>query len=691
MSLKSSIVIRNEYTIKGADGKGSRGSSPKDFILDYMARVGATEPVTPARRHDLDDYIEKYMARESAVEGYDDIPSMKHKMKRNERFGGVAFTSEESALSDDGLHEMADLIQQQYEQGKTVLKTIISFDEEYLREQGIIDEDFHCKKRGDYRGNIDQMKLRQAIMHGMQRLGKRYDDMQYVGVIQVDTKHVHCHLCMVDKGVGHLMSDGTQRGKLLAKDKDVMRRGMDNYLDRKKMIKQLTSSVDYDKRNVVCYIKRFTHRTMQQQGLPQFLLACLPENRNWWRASTNRKEMRKANTIVREYVEELLAQPDSGYQDALEQIARYADYRKKKEELSDVEVQQLLDNGKEQLMQKCMDSVYSVLREIPQSQMMVRTPMLESMSMDYDEMASQAMDDPMMEFGFRLRSYSSRMEHHRKEYHKFRDEYQNYESYAEKAEDSKALGDYLRLEAEYNRMLMVKYQHFLSFLPAEENLEEEFEELMKEKERLANLKKMRQDKSMLRMKPSIAEEYGLQVYGQHGGRRVRLQPQILDMRIARFEQTVYDREVAFREKLQDVGLNFDGEKITQTKAYAFDEVKALDLHHLGYDFPYDAKISKRNVDAFVEAAKTRYESFQRAKSYLVSTGQELAVKLLPERDVLFMRRYAEEMTGKSLLESTRPKTGQKRKASTIRLGTDYTMSMKTMIQSTIASVDLAYE
>lgn len=688
MSLKSSIVIVNEYTIKTGSKTGSRGGSPGSYVLEYMARKGATEPITPARIHDLDSYIQKYMAREDATETCDSIPSLKRTMKKKEKFGGVGFGYGDVALSDDKLRYAAKDIQNQFDMGKTCLKTVISFDEEFLREHGIIDEDFTCKQKGDYRGHIDQMKLRYAIMNGLDKMSRNYDNLQYIGVIQVDTMHVHCHLCMVDKGRGNLTKDGTQRGKLLPNDKKLLRRGIDTYLDQKQQVKMMASSVSYDKRNAVCYIKKFTHKTLSQQGLPQFLLACLPDNRNLWRASTNRKEMRKPNAIVKEYVLGLLEQPDSGYREAMSDIVQYADYRASHEGLNDIEHNKLVRNGQQRLIDDCINSVYSVLRTIPKSEMTVRTPMLEAMSMDYDDMASQAVNDPMMEFGFKLRSYSSRIKHHRKEYHKYLDEYRNYENTPNKSEDSKVLGDYLRDEAEYNAMLMTKYQYFLAFVPPEDNIEEEFEDLIEEKEQLENLKKMREDKALCRMESRAAEEYGLKVYGQRGGRRVRTMPHILDERIIRFEDKVKRHEVAFQDKLRDVGLSYDGVGISRKKMYSFDEVKALDLHHLGYDFPYDVGISKRNVDVFCEMAKYRYESFSKAKDYLIRTGQKDAVKLLPETDVVFMKQYADKMQDATVLPTTRQQSGQKRKSRTIRLGVDYTVDMATMVKSTIHAVSM---
>ena len=122
--------------------------------------------------------------------------------------------------------------------------------------------------------------------------------------------------------------------------------------------------------------------------------------------------------------------------------------------------------------------------------------------------------------------------------------------------------------------------------------------------------------------------------------------------------------------------------------YAFDDVKALDLHHLGYDFPYDVQISMKNIDVFCEMAEHRYESFQRAKDYLVRTGQELAVKQLPEQDIVFMKQYADKMSGSTVLVTTRPTDGQKHRSNTIRLGVDYTVDMATMVKSTIQAVSM---
>ena len=99
------------------------------------------------------------------------------------------------------------------------MRTVLSFDPKYLEDNHVVDDGFVFYKRGDYRGHIDQMRLRTAIDNGIRRLSPDFDDLRYVGLIQVDTAHVHCHLCMVDAGIGNLRPDGLQKGMLTEKQK----------------------------------------------------------------------------------------------------------------------------------------------------------------------------------------------------------------------------------------------------------------------------------------------------------------------------------------------------------------------------------------------------------------------------------------------------------------------------------------
>lgn len=695
MGLKQSIVVVNEYTVKTGSKGGSRGGTPGDYVLRYMARDGATEDLTPVRLEDTDAYITRYMARKEATETMDSVAGIKKEMRNAQGFGGLAFGNGDISMSHAKVKAVSRDIQRQFDRGKTVMKTVLSFDEDYLRKNHIIDEEFVCEKRGDFRGNVDQMKLRLAITDGINKMAKNYDDLEWIGVIQVDTMHLHCHLCMVDRGVGNLAKDGTQKGKISEKSKRALRRGIDMSLDDMHPVKMLTSNITHDRRNAKCFIKKYAHKTMAEHGTPQFLLACLPEDKSLWRAGTNRKEMKKANYIVREYVTQVLELPDSGYREAMREVDMYAQARQKREGLSDREYRQLINNGQERIIHDCMNGVYSVLKQIPNEERNVRTPMLDVMSMEYTDMASETRTDPMIEFGFKLRSYSSRLSHHKKErhkYHEFVKLYEDAQAHNEVSEDSKPLYEFYKFEEDYNAKLMCKYQHFLAFLPSDDEYEEDFNNILKYRDRMRRLRLMREDKDIKRMQEESAEDYGRRVYDMHGGRYAVTAPQILDSRLDAMKQTYEGMLDDFRYKLSDYGLTLEtddnsGVKVSRAKAYPFDEVKALDLHHLGYDFPYDVNVSRVNVDRFVEVADERYNAFLGAYDYLNESGQTEAVKDLPMRDVVVMKETADMMRNNSVLATAKVGSSNGRhKANTVRLDQDYDTDMKTVIKATIQSI-----
>ena len=689
MGLKQSIVVVSEFSVKTKSG-GSRGGTPGDYVLRYMARDKAVEDLTPVRLEDTDTYIRRYMMREEATEQMDSVPKIKKAMYDAQKMGGVAFGYGEVSLSDRKVRQASRDIQRNFDSGHTVIKTVLSFDEEYLRQTGIIPSDFYLEKKGDFRGNVDQLKLRLAIMNGLDKMGRNFDDLQYVGVIQVDTAHLHCHIAMVDRGRGKLMPDGTQRGKLSAKNMRDLRRGIDMYLDNQKSIQYMSSNITTDRRNALCFIKRYTHKVMDLNGGPQFLLSVLPDDKRLWRASTNRQEMRKANYIVRDFVTRVLEEPDSGFKEAMRDVADYAQKRMEREDLTGEEYRRLVDSGRERIIEDCMNGVYSVLKQVPENQKQIRTPMLDIMSMDYEDMAKVESDDPIVEFGFKLRSYSSRLDYHKKEHRKYKEAVKTYESTENVSADSKPLYDFLRFESDYNAMLMSKYQHFLAFLPRRDDYEDDFEELMEYKSKKRRLEKMRNDKSMQRIqKPEDQEDYGLRVYDMHGGRFATMAPQILEARQAAMDLTYQQMEDDFREKLAYYGLSFDGNGVTAKNPYEFDDVKALDLHHLAFDFPYDAMISKPNADRFVETARKRYSLYQGAKEYLEQSGQPEGVAQFNERDIHLMKDVADRISQEPVIISQKPTGGGKRKRSrTISLDRDYRQSIEMAVKSTIQSIQL---
>lgn len=694
MGLSQDIVVRSRFSVSDGRGGGSRGGTPGQFIIRYMSRNEAIENIAPTKLRDDHELTRRYDDREAMFDpekAKDDplfLISLPKRSRNIQKNGGVAFSNGDPSMSDKALRDVSRDIQAGFDAGKTAIETVVSFTDEYLLANGILDPEFVHDHRGDFLGHVDQLKLRLAVMQGISRMARDFDDLRFAGVVHVNTNHVHCHLVMMDFGRGRLASDGTQKGMLTARNKDAFRRGVDMYLDDKQSVRMMSSSVMHDRRNLLCYVKKYTHMTMQQQGLPQFLLACLPENRNWWRADTNRREMRKANAIVRDFVMDIL-QPDPGrpsemYSDAMRSVTAYADARQRREGFGEDKRIRLIREGEERLVRNCMNGVYSVMKSVPRDALVVRTPMMDAMSMDYEGMAARAVDDPMLEFGFRLRSYSSRLSVHRSAYHRFRHECEEYEKVRDEAEDqSRALAEHLRLERDYQRMLMVKYLHFLAFMPPDEPFEEEFDKVLEARDRMERMDRMESDSEMAAMQPGEADAYGRRTYGIDHASHIRTLPAVWSRRKEQARNAYAALTGEFRRHLQDYGFDFDGHGVKRRLPYPFDRVKALDLHHLGYDFPYDAQVSRANVDAFADMADRRYESFLRAKEYLENTGQgDLVGDLLPE-DVTAMKAFADRMRspGQASLKSARPGGAGSHSGRTVRLGRDYTGDMKEAVKA----------
>lgn len=662
MGLKQSIVVKNQFTVKTGDSGGRRGTTPGRYVTRYMARKGATEPIAPIRQSRTDDFIQKYMARESATEALRNPIEVQRKAEEVVKFGGVAFGYGQVALSDEELIDASNDIQRCFDEGKTILKTVISFDEDYLRENDIIDSNFVFQKAGDYRGHIDQLKLRRAIMSGLERMGRSYDDLQYIGVIQVDTGHVHCHLAMVDKGVGKLVDNGEQKGKITQRAMNQFRRGVDLELDNQKSIQYMASHFQAEKRNVKSFVKKMSYIAIDEHGLGQLMLAALPDNSNLWRADSNDKRMIKANRLAREFVRNIFNKDESGYREAQAGVLSYVNKRAEREDLSDKEQQYLIGRGYKQIEDKAINSVYETLRQYRDNDFKVHTRMLDIAVSDLDRLASQR-DDPLAQFGYRLRSYSSRRKHHMEEKHKYKKLVSELESKSDRNEVADAFLEFYRHEMLYNAQLQAKYQTFLSFLPKRNEFEQDVRDLIDYEKRMIDLERMINDKSMRRMKPENAEHFGYSTYGQHGGKYVALKnTSILEARLDVMRDTFKRHESDLSDKLFDAGFKLvrdvDRFSLVPDLPYKFDDVKALDLHHLGYDFLYDADVSVTNVAKFVLMAKERSMLYDTVEYYLKNTEQEDVLSQFDGEDIRLMADYADKLALNPVVKSEVVESGE---------------------------------
>ena len=136
MSLKQSIVIANEFTYKQRGGHGTRGSSPGRYVMQYMAREDAVEALPPNVAAAVAGPGTVSYPKPSQADG----PRMR--MRRRRTKDGVGFGNDSVSLTEQELSDRSDQIQRDYDQGKTVLKTVLSFEDGWLKERCIIDPDF---------------------------------------------------------------------------------------------------------------------------------------------------------------------------------------------------------------------------------------------------------------------------------------------------------------------------------------------------------------------------------------------------------------------------------------------------------------------------------------------------------------------------------------------------------------------
>ncbi|MCI4659590.1 relaxase MobL [Cryobacterium zhongshanensis] len=716
MGLKQDVVVVNEFSVplpsSNKSGKqGTRGGTPGDYVTRYMARDMATESLAPIRRQRTDAFILRYMAREEATESVEvhNRGQLKRRMSKAQGEGGVAFGYGQVSLSHDQLHSASADIQRLFDEGHTVMKTVLSFDQEYLRKHKIIPEDFVCEKRGDYRGHLDQMKLRLAVMHGLKRMNSAlYDDLRYVGVIQVDTEHVHCHLAMVDAGPGQLAKDGTQRGKIGDRAKSFLRRGVDAWLDQKQIVKHLSSAVGYERRNVTTFVKRWAHQQMLRESLPQFLLACLPEDRRLWRSGTNHESMRKPNRIVHQIVGEVLEREGSPMTQAMVEVRAYADHRRKTEGLGIEQWERLVTTGRDRIVERGVNAVYSLLRQLPEDSLRVRTPMLDAMGLDYEAMAQRAHaegeDADIVGFGFRLRSFAARLEHHTEQREQYHDLVRNWEAADDQGQasaGSRALYEFYLEEEEYHARCGSKYRSFLAFTPSTAVWYKDWTQVSEYGERVISLESMRRDQALRKTKDeNEAERIGRDIYGQSGGRYVargdQASAQTLEERVRRMRATYAGKVDDLRVQLAGQGLRLDlvtdpatGRDVAAVRAgaeYAFEDVKGLDLHHMRYDFAQDVEVGKRTLAAFTTAAGRRAGALEAAVAYLEDSGQGEAVAELPVNDVRMMARLAAEIASnpQAMLPSHVAELAREReilrRSRTVRLSTDLALQLTAQVE-----------
>lgn len=470
-------MIVNDFTNQYHHG---HGTTPGAFLMRYIARHGATEPMTPENEDTLDSFVLRYMNRKDATERAEHQRSSAGLVSKDLDYSplsGRAFGNLGDSYSEDELKDAADKVQDLWDQGHTVQKMVVSFRTEYLIQNGLLPSDFMMDQRGAAKGKLDQMKLRHALNQGMERYTKKagFENPVWTGSVQVDTLHVHAHIVVVDNtekiNVKRMMPNGEERGKLHDNEKQALRLGINHELQDMSKIHQLHYQADLNRSNVLDNVDDFlSNQRIVDDQLAQ-VIASLPKNRSLWAMNSHAKVMRKPNELMHNYVDALCDHYGSqiGYDNAVDTIKTYAD---EKVRVDSGQTQDYINRGVNDLKDRIGNHIYYMMRDrVGEDDLTRSTPFIKQEAEDTDEIVeelkqkNQNHDDDidMLLYSYRLGTYGDRMSNHsekNKEYHDAMKDYQNQAAKNQVDPASIALYDHLKMEARYHQHVLDKYRYF---------------------------------------------------------------------------------------------------------------------------------------------------------------------------------------------------------------------------------------
>lgn len=482
MNLSNQIVVKNEFT---NTNNSSRGASPGNYIVNYAARGEASEQYTPTGVDGvtLYNYIAYYSARKDATEQATRTYKEKSEL-RNELYvlngrDGRSFGSLGLSYTHNMLEEQAELVQAQFNKGHTVQKTVLSFTTDYLIEQKVLPADFEHQVIGDFKGKVDQLKLRQAIITGVNDYTKKAGFIApiWVGAIQIDTHHVHAHLTMVDKEISpsRKLIAGEEKGKITKREREVMRRGIHRSLREDKTLHHYHNSVDNTRRELVAKIQTLAMEQMKSSVQLQNIIAALPKDKRKWRYGTNRKEMQRANELMDNYLELLDREHNymTGESGMESKLKLYAEEAVRVNGSVDKPANAYIKEGRKLVRERSANAIYKKINSFLKKEESkgyeptpVKTPMIELASKDTHELRAFVQNEgsDLSLLTYRSRSYKERKATYLNEGLMYAAANRNFNEARlkkEVASDSKVLGTFYANEMNHRFELVDKYRMYL--------------------------------------------------------------------------------------------------------------------------------------------------------------------------------------------------------------------------------------
>ncbi len=588
----ASVVVVSEFTVKNSvTGKGTRGSSPGRYVLDYMARDPATESLGPVGLMPVAEYPAFYEGMkvsedQSVSDGF-------HATKLPAYIEGAAFDADHIALSSDQVKAAAADVQHAFDIGKTVFKTVVSFDQEYMKEHGLTDPDTQILTKGDWRQQADQLKMRLALQKGLESFSAGFDDLVWTGVIQTDTRHVHCHLCMYDAGHGVLHRSGQQRGKIPQGRLEDLKTAIESAVESMEDLPAYRDDWSRPERLLADRDRVRLQDYELSHGFSQRLVSLLPEDRGKWTIDSKDTGVRRARSLIKER----FLQDVESNEDKKARIKRDAAMLMDTRGLSHADAQKM---AADRMSDAACRQVLDRLKVISTT---FCTPRLQAAASKTDD----APAGPLEKMVYTARKRKARQKWHTDRLHEANAQIKAYDSTQIKDPASVAWKLFWENEKSYQQDLVRKYDRLYDGLL--------------DRDLVKTIEDMKQLSDLLQDMPAAKDRDDL--YRQ----------QVL-------ASTLQQSKTAVNERLHDWGRHLDMSMEPVKDAIDPVQVMALDLHHM--DVETDA-VPPAYKAAFDAAADKRQQLLAQAVDWLQSTDQQQMASLLPVRDVLEMNRRADNL------------------------------------------------
>lgn len=665
------IVLVNRIAFPTGPGAGKNGMTPGQYVTRYMVRDGAVEyiPITGVRRPDA--FITRYMARETAVEHSPDIDvalretDAKHPSHDYFVYNGVGFgmwidpstggKQTSVSMSDDQIRLTAKEIQARFDAGHALSELVVSFTGDYAERMGFIEPGLdlprhrdgtiddvalaELQKRaearnepfGPYRGHIDQAKLRTAIIHGLDRTGLAQAGLLYAGAVHVNTGNVHVHLVLSTEGTPSRGS--ATEGLITAKQRLMLRRGIDATLDDSRSLQVTAAAVQHQRTNLVSIVADWAAGLTTDSSAVQNLILRLPKDQTMWRAGSHAAAMAEPNRIARAMTETVIAQHPQEYEMWRQSTIDYIEGRRERE--GQVDGPKLMARGRRRMVDQCVNAIYARVRDMKKEQEL--TPMMEVMRIDRGrirrELAARRTQeanerDRLLTFALRARNYSQRLAEHaalQREYERRAYVFEQNILMSEEAVDERAMAvaRFYRNEADYQARCVSKYRYFVGLASKPDPWRERWNrEVRPVRAEAVMAHTMLIDPAFDEFGPDQAREADLYAWSHYrvdqghlmltqAGRRY-----LTDHTVALYDLRADHAEARLVSEAAVEGIVFDqnGEPREGT-LYDFDDVRGVDLQDLTGDSVFDQPVGSQAFEQFRAATAGRVRGLQALTDY----------------------------------------------------------------------------